>query len=352
MGVNAGAFFGITLCGYIGEKISWPFGFGLAGGFMLMGVLQFYLGQSIFGRIGLDRPAKKVVVADKNEDVHVVRDRLKVILIFSFFTIFFWFAYEQAGGSMTIFASAYTDRVLDGYHGFTFKIVNGLMTVIPTLILSVVMAKLFFNTANRYLFSNLILLTCISLIWGIVLWIFMREFALDQANIPASWFGGLTSFFIVILAPLFSKLWEKYWNPGGAVKFGLGLVFLGLGFVVLAYGALGVPSGAKTASVSIMFLVCAYLLHTMGELCVSPVGLSYISKLAPPRLLGVMFGVWFVNTAIANKLAGSLGSYIDHISTVYSLTTFFSIFAVIPILAGTVMIFMNRFILRKMHGVV
>jgi len=97
--------------------------------------------------------------------------------------------------------------------------------------------------------------------------------------------------------------------------------------------------------------VLAYLFHTMGELCVSPVGLSYISKLAPARLLGMMFGVWFIMTAIANKLAGMTGSLIDDISTTYSMSTFFLIFTLLPIGAGLGMMVINKWMLRKMHGV-
>ena len=126
---------------------------------------------------------------------------------------------------------------------------------------------------------------------------------------------------------------------------------LGLGFAALSYGSASIPAGAKTASVSMIFLIAAYFFHTMGELCLSPVGLSYISKLAPSRLLGLMFGVWFLNTAVANKLAGMTGSYIDHISEMYSLSTFFLIFTIIPIVAGLVLMSLNKWMEKKMHGI-
>lgn len=351
MGVNSGAFFGILLCGYIGEKISWPLGFGLAGIFMLLGAIQFYFAQGIFGEIGLSKSQRAEEMATEEAAPHIVADRLKAIFVFSFFTIFFWFAFEQAGGSMTIFAADYTDRTLAGTSGMAFKIVNSLMTVIPTFILSWLLVKLFAGTGKKYLMSNLLLVVCMGIIWSLVIWMLAREFALDQSNVPATWFGVLNSFFIVILAPMFSKLWDKYWNPSGPIKFGVGLVLLGLGFAALAYGSASIPAGAKTASVSMIFLVVAYLFHTMGELCISPVGLSYISKLAPPRLLGLMFGVWFVNTAIANKLAGVTGSYIDHISETYSMSTFFLIFTIIPITAGLVFMSLNKWMHKKMHGV-
>ena len=352
MGVNAGAFFGISLCGYIGEKISWPLGFGLAGAFMILGAIQFYFGQGIFGEIGLPKAQRSATVAPVEEAApHIVADRLKAICVFSFFTIFFWFAFEQAGGSMTIFAADYTDRTLVGTSGFAFKIINSLMTVIPTAILSWLLIKLFIGTAKRYLLSNLLLVLCIGLIWALVIWMLGREFSMENSSVPATWFNVLNSFFRVILAPMFTKMWDKYWNPSGPIKFGTGLILLGLGFAALSYGASSIPAGAKTASVSMIFLIAAYFFHTMGELCISPVGLSYISKLAPPRLLGLMFGVWFLNTAIANKIAGSTGSYIDRISETYSLSTFFLIFTIIPIGAGLVLMTLNKWMEKKMHGI-
>ena len=126
---------------------------------------------------------------------------------------------------------------------------------------------------------------------------------------------------------------------------------LGLGFAALAYGSLGIPDGAKTASVSIIWLILAYLLHTLGELCVSPVGLSYVSKLAPAKLVGLMFGIWFVANFIANTLAGVTGSFIDSISEKYGLSTFFLVFTVIPIAAAVILVILNPMMKRKMHGI-
>lgn len=353
MGVNAGAFFGISLCGYIGEKISWNLGFGLAGVFMILGAIQFWLSQGIFGTIGdkIDEAAKAAREVVDDTPANVVADRLKAICVFSFFTIFFWFAFEQAGGSMTIFAADYTDRSLQGTSGLVFKIINTAMTLIPAGILSWLLFKLYRSTAGKFAMANLSLAVAFAIIWGLCLWMLGREFLMDQSEVPATWFGVLNSFFIVVLAPMFSKMWEKHWNPSGPVKFGTGLVLLGLGFAVLSYGSAGIPQGAKTAQVSMMFLTLAYLFHTMGELCLSPVGLSYISKLAPTRLLGLMFGVWFLNSAIANKIAGSTGSYIDQISSAYSMSVFFLIFTIIPIAAGVVLMALTPVMKKWMHGV-
>lgn len=368
MGINAGAFLGILLCGYIGESVGWHYGFGLAGIFMFFGMLQFYFAQKIFGNIGL-KPSKvddlddmvedsiedtKEAVEDVLDDASeskVISDRLKVIGVFAFFTVFFWWAFEQAGGSMTIFAADYTDRVLEGSGAMTFKIVNTLLTVVPMLIITWVLLLLFKQTFEKYALSNILLGTSFIIIWGIVIWMLNREFAEDVAEVKASWFGILNSFFIIAFAPLFSKIWTSKYNPSGPVKFAIGLMLLGLGFAILAFGSMGIPLGAKTASVSMIFLVLAYLFHTLGELCISPVGLSYVSKLAPLRLVGMMFGVWFVANFIANLTAGWTGSFIDPIVENYGMSTFFLIFTLIPVGAGIVMLILNKTLVRMMHGI-
>ena len=362
MGINSGAFLGILLCGYIGEKIGWHFGFGLAGIFMFFGMLQFYFAQNIFGKIGLS-PKESQNFIQKDEEQKdqkeplstlskkVVRDRLIVIGVFSFFVIFFWWAFEQAGGSMTIFAADYTDRLLVGGDALTFKIFNTLLTVIPMLIITWVLLMLFKQTFSKFALSNIFLGTSFVIVWIVVIWMLDREFRSESTEVPASWFGILNSFYIITFAPLISKIWQSKFNPTGPIKFAIALILMGLGFAILSYGSLGIPLGAQKASVSMVFLILAYLFHTLGELCISPVGLSYVSKLAPVKLVGLMFGIWFVANFIANYMAGITGSYIDPIVEEYGMTTFFMIFTIIPVVAGMIMWMLNRTLLKMMHGV-
>lgn len=425
MGINAGAFLGILLCGYIGEKVGWSYGFGLAGIFMFFGMLQFYFGQKILGNIGLT-PKKNIPVTAlaeehtlapdmsksqaENDILEVYtkdpvntdrsriykwvgifillfgglyylsgepvfaflvgamiavngytltdpllsrqeKDRVWVIVILSFFTIFFWMAFEQAGGSMTIFAKDYTNNVLSGGEASFFKIANTLLTLAPLLIITWVLFLLAKRISRIYPLAIAFISISFVIIWGIAIWMLVKEGNSDVAAVPASWYGILNSFFIISFAPVFSKIWETKINPSGPVKFAIGLIFLGLGFGVLAYGGSEIPKGAQTASVSMIWLVLAYLLHTLGELCLSPVGLSYISKLAPGKLVGLMFGVWFGATAIANYLAGWTGSLIDKITAEYSISTFFLIYTILPIAAGVILIAITRAVLRMMHGI-
>jgi proton-dependent oligopeptide transporter, POT family len=356
MGVNAGAFLGILLCGYIGETYGFHWGFGLAGIFMFLGMLQFWFAQNIFGNIGLSK--KRQDSTSKTNDITLVkitpeiqRDRYIVVGILAFFTVFFWAAFEQAGGSMTIFANDYTNRVLEGTAATAFRITNTLITIVPLGIITYVLLLLFKMTFKNYPLSNFFLGVSFIIIWGIVIWMLKNQFNESSTEIPASWFGILNSFYIIAFAPLFSKIWESKYNPPASVKFGIGLILLGLGFGILAYGSAGIPSGAQTASVSIVWLVLAYLLHTLGELTLSPVGLSYLSKLVPATKIGLMFGLWYVAIGMGNKVAGSMGGMIDQITSEYSLTTFFLIFTLIPLVAGFLIITMTKKIKSLMHGV-
>ncbi len=378
MGINCGAFLGILLCGYLGETIGWHWGFGVAGIFMFFGMLQFYFAQNIFGSIGL-KPQKKVKEINeiKNDSpmTSTELDRIFVILVFSAATIFFWWAFEQAGGSMTIFANDYTDRNLTGEASLVFKIVNTVITIVPMLVITYVLIKLFQNIFQKYFLSNLFLGTSFIIIWAIILFmlgllpksisLFLIDYLeifkhyvpfewnlseVDDTEIPASWFSVLNSLFIIIFAPIFSMLWASKFNPSGPVKFSIGLTLLGFGFGFLAYGSMSIPYGAQTASVSIFWLVFAYLFHTLGELCVSPVGLSYVSKLAPIRLVGLMFGFWLLSSFFANLIGGFTGSYIDKISLKVGLTGFFLIFTLVPILIGSIIFLFRNNLIRRMHG--
>lgn len=426
MGVNAGAFLGIMLCGYIGETYSWSWGFGLAGIFMFFGMLQFYFSQNIFGNIGL-KPEKvettNTVADTKDEDgdkynpftrldsflifvvavigliwvindplskisgfnifnfsigtyggstvailfalvvfiyilvsriirySKVTRDRMIAVVIFAFFTIFFWASFEQAGGSMTIFAGDYTNRSLVGGAALSFKIINTLITIVPLVLITYVLFKLFQQTFAKFAIANLILGTSFVIIWAVVIWMISNQFSNPEVEVPASWFSILNSLFIITLAPLFSKLWESKYNPSGAIKYALGLLLLGAGFAFLAYGSSDIPSGAKAASVSMIWLIFAYLFHTLGELCISPVGLSYVSKLVPARMIAVMFGIWYLAVAIGNKTAGTMGGMIDDFTAQYSLSSFFLIFTLVPFIGSLILIIINPIIKKLMHGI-
>ena len=423
MGVNAGAFLGIMLCGWLGEKVGWSFGFGLAGIFMFLGMVQFYFAQPLFGSIG----EKPKVVKDKDSTLEtnnavqnpflpidyflilifiisalifiindplskiadidilnftilsmsdslffaltaflsfalllvlripryspIVRDRMIAFSIFSFFTIFFWAAFEQGAGSLPIFTRDYTNRILEGNSASIFKIIDLLVTVIPLIIITFVLISLIKKTVKKIPFSNFTLLFSFVIIWAIVIFKLSSEFQSTETEVPITWFAILNSLFIIIFAPLFTRWWDSSYNPPASVKYALGLILLGFGFGFLAFGAKDIPAGAQTASLSMMWLVLAYLFHTLGELCLSPMGLSYLSKLIPARMIAFMFGVYYLAIAIGNKLAHYVGGDIEKITQEYSLSYFFLIFTLIPIALGILSLFLHPLLKKLMHGV-
>ncbi|WP_298499515.1 peptide MFS transporter [uncultured Algibacter sp.] len=435
MGVNAGAFFGMMLCGYLAENIGWSYGFGLAGIFMLGGLIQFWLAKDLFGQIG-ERPSKiheVEIPQDLNEDKPIktiekleeeklnpfttldkvlivlsaiggllylfndpiskigninllpfslggldgsnatilialvlflyliisrmsrynpiIRDKIIAVAIFGIFTVFFFGAFEQSLGSMTLFARDYTARALTGNSALIFKIIDTVLTIVPLAIITWVLYLLFKKTFSKIPYSNIVLGATFAFLWYVVYYKINNEFSKETTEVGASWFGILNSFFIITLAPLFSRWWESKYNPSVAMKYGIGLILLGLGFGILVFGTMGIPQGAKSASVSMIFLILAYLFHTMGELCISPVGLSYLSKLVPGRMIGFMFGIWYLAIAIGQKAAGTMGGMIDKISEEHSLSTFFLIFTLVPAGVGVVSILLNPILKKLMHGV-
>ncbi len=170
----------------------------------------------------------------------------------------------------------------------------------------------------------------------------------NEIEITVSWFSILNSFFIIVFASFFSKWWESKYNPSAATKYALGLIIMAIGFGLLAWGSAGIQDGVK---VSMLWLILAYLFHTLGELCLSPVGLSYVSKLVPGRMIAFMFGMWYLAIAIGNKLAAVFGGQIENITKQYDLSTFFLIFTIIPLIAGVLVFLLNPVLKKLMHGV-
>jgi POT family proton-dependent oligopeptide transporter len=372
MGINAGAFLGIALCGWLGEKIGWSFGFGLAGIFMFFGALQFWFGQKIFGELGVrsvSTAEDKTSISPTAEQTKgeaattapavsklIERQRLIVIGVLAFFTIFFWLAFEQAGGSMTLFSDKFTDRNLAAGAGAEwFLWIDAILMFIPLGILTYVLWSLAKKTVAKYPLTIVFTGISFAIIWCIVIYKTLHDFTDENLEIPASWFGILNSFFIITFAPLFSRMWEslggKKYNPSGPQKFAIGLTLLGIGFAVLAYGASGIPKDAVTGSVSIIWLILAYFFHTMGELSLSPVGLSYVSKLSPKRLIGMMFGIWFFANFVAGLIGGMMGSSMETVQKEYGLSGFFLIFVFVAFGAAIMLLILNPILKRMMHGI-
>jgi POT family proton-dependent oligopeptide transporter len=254
MGINLGAFIAPLICGPLGQRVNWHYGFGAAGVGMTLGVIQYMFGKKHIAP-GLARHAKEEVderAAERAEGrsssfTHEEWRRISVIAILFFFSMLFWGAFEQAGSSLNLFA----DR-----------------------------------------------LTRLS---------FLRW------NFPSTLFQSVQPLFVIIFSPIFAWLWLRMGRhePSSPTKFGFGLFFVGLSFLLLVPGAaLAQSQGIK---VSPMWLIGVYLLQTFGELCLSPVGLSMVTKLAPPRIVGLMLGVFFLSISFGNKLGGYCAGFFDRL---------------------------------------
>jgi len=292
MGINLGAFLGSLACGFLGEVYGWKYGFGAAGVGMLLGLIVFVLGRPTLrgngespdparlrqrvmglpfewllyvfgigivaacwwmvqnqvvvgwalGFIGLSLLGYVIWIAVTKLDAHA-RDRIFAAMILMIGSVLFWALFEQAGSSLNLYTDRYVDRSLLGW------------------------------------------------------------------DVPASMFQSINAMYIVLLAPVFAALWtwlgRRGLEPSAPAKFGLAMVQLGGGFLVLVAGAAAVATGSLTP---VMFIFLIYLLHTTGELCLSPVGLSAMNRLAPSHMASLIMGSWFFASAFGNFTAGLISA--------------------------------------------
>ena len=418
MGVNAGAFLGMMLCGYLAATKGWSWGFGLAGIFMGLGTLQFVFAKPLMGDLGM---LKKEVHHEQSTDTdkrnpftlvdnvlivvvsvlgllyafndplsknhiydlfawvdtslmrgqnlvalvalllfvyllvsrilrydRIVRNRMFAVMSLAFFIIFFFITFEQAPSSLIIVARDYVDRSLSGEGLLVFNIINALLMLIPLLIISFVLIRLAMVTWKLIPLTNIVLFVCFLLIWGVAIYAIRSEFLKKTSEIAVSWFSVLNAFFVITLASSVSKIWSSKYNPSVAFKYGFGLFFVALGYLVVWFGAKGLGQDMK---ISMAYIILIYFFHTIGELFISPVGLSYVSKLVPHRMLAFMFGTWYLGIAIAQKVAATLGGQVVSITKEYGLSTFFLIFAGIAAGAGILVMLYNPVLKKLMHEV-
>ena len=342
MGINIGAFLGPLVCSFFAERVDWHLGFSLAGIGMVFGLIQYVRGtpalrgagelneealaqvaqgrrQLLYGLIGaavfcgavyalIAAGAVTMTVVGFAQATGVIvvilavlyfgsvmtftcRDKVERHRVFVIFLLFigaamFWSGFEQAGSSMNIYARDLTDRVIFGW------------------------------------------------------------------EVPTGWLQSVNPIFIILLAPVMGLLWVRLGarNPSIPVKFGAGLMLLGVGFLVLAWGSFYVPEGAESnpaLGVGMTWLVVTYFFHTVGELALSPVGLSSVTKLSPHRLVGQMMGTWFMGSALGNLVAGLVAGRIETLPP----EQLFAVVASIVVGAGVLFLLFAPLINRLTHGV-
>jgi proton-dependent oligopeptide transporter, POT family len=289
MGINLGAFIGPLIAGYLAQRVDWHLGFACAGFGMALGLIQYVLGkkrlQPALTRLSAKpRPdrTERVATPATTPAGGFTREewmRMAAIVIFFLAATLFWGAYEQAGSTLNLFADRYTRLEVMGF------------------------------------------------------------------SFPSSWFQSVQPIFVILLAPVFAWVWTRLGphEPSVPAKFALGVLFMGLSFLVL------VPAGAMAQSgegvrVSPWWLVASYAISELGELSLSPVGLSAVTKLAPLRIVGLMMGVWFLSNAAGNKLAGWAAGFFS--ST--PLNTLFGVVAGVLFAAALVMFVLVKPVRRLM----
>ena len=336
MSVNIGAFFGPLMVGHYAAAGNYKAAFWIAGAGMIIGLLTFILGYKKFlsgkGAAPKDKPVfykdpalwaivlaipmivlymkghhmasyisfavlaaayyvyNKKVKRTKTENTAPLtkeeKQKIAVIAILAFFSIFFWAAFEQAGAALNLFAYEYTDRVISLF-GYTWEI-------------------------------------------------------------PTNWFQSLNPLYVVIFAPLFSKLWielaKKGIEPSTPAKFVVSLWLIALAFAVMLVGAFVLVGDAK---ISLFFLAFTYLFQTFAELCISPVGKSMVTKLAPARYVSLLIGIWYLSNAVANKLAGVYSGYFQKISN----EQFFLWLVIVPLAVSGILMLSMKKIKQWMYGV-
>ncbi len=338
MGINLGAAASSLIVGYVGETYGWHYGFGLAGIGMLLGQLVFIGGQKYLEGVG-EAPEKKVFDVDApsenfflkifnqrnallwtalvalfglvftftvawdygllimglslavgiaivfyNESEPIEKDRLLVIYLSFLIIIVFWGAFEQAGGLMNVYAQQKTDRYLG--------------------------------------------------------WSFLNE-------VPATWFQSVNAIFILLFATLVGLFWN-WWRKRGlesssVFKMAIGVIIMGTGFLFMSAASMEYESAGKSA---MYWLIWAYLFHTLGELCASPVALSFITKLSPERYVAFMMGAYFAATGLGNKVAGLLGE----LSAEAGEFTIFTGIAIFCVIFGSLVILIIKPLKRLAHG--
>jgi POT family proton-dependent oligopeptide transporter len=297
-----------------------------------------------------------VVFSDKSLSV-LEKKRIAVIFIVSFFVVFFWSAFEQAGASLTFFADEQTDRSL----GLSIPVWSihllsaGLLYYVYTLYRKAATGLGADEGALRTTIFGLLALLAAGTVYGNVQLLMGGSSSLSMDTVPASLFQSLNSIFVVTLAPIFAWLWLKLGRhePSSPTKMAIGLLLLCFGYLWIAFGVNSVQPGIK---VSMIWLTGMYMMHTMGELCLSPIGLSLVNKLAPLKFASLLMAVWFLANAFANKLAGVLSAlYPDGKTTSFmgyqmnSLYDFFMLFVVMSGVAALILFLLTRWLQTLMR---
>ncbi len=330
MGINLGAFVAPLITAYLGENIDWHFGFGAAGVGMTLGLIQYLLGKSYLGSAGLYPAQESAESLAKDK-------RTFKLAATAFVAVMAIVAVLAVSGTVT-----FTEAGISTFYGWIL-----LATVVG--LFGWLFTRPYWTKDERgRLVTILVLFFAAAVFWsafeqaGSSLNLFARDNtnrSLFGREFPAGWFQALNPLLIIALAPGFAWLWiylaRKHKEPSAPGKFAIGLFFVGLGFVVMI-GAATLSAGGTQVGPSWLFLT--YLLHTIGELFLSPVGLSAMTKLAPVRVVSLMMGAWFLAASIGNYMAGFLLRFYES----FSLPALFGVVTTFALGAALIMALLVR----------
>lgn len=307
MGINLGSFLGITIVGYLGQKINWHLGFGAAALGMLLGLIAFRLGGNKYlnglGEVPEKAEATQESIAKSSSDKKLGYGLIALLIVFLSIlqltnTIDLTTAQGLAQGAGILIVS------ISVFYFLYILLAGGLTSQekkrVLVLMIFFLAAALFWSGFEQA---------------GSSLQIFAERHThrtIGTWQIPSSWFQNFNPLFILLFAPVLASLWirlaQRNQNPSTPVKFALGLLLMGAGFLVMVWGARVAVSGELASP---LFLSTTYFLHTIGELCLSPVGLSTYTKLAPKRYVSQLMGIWFVAASLGNLIAGLFAGNFD-----------------------------------------
>ncbi len=387
VGINIGAFLAGIVVGSVGENVNWHWGFGLAGIGMFIGQLTFIWGQKYLKGVG------DIIKETENQEVNtgpnmiqlyfkttsawltslililvvflvfdnvgylilftilsltggfglvvyrelgqIEKDRVLVLMLSFLMIIVFWGAFEQAGGLMNLYASDKTDR-------FTSLLTLDILFLIGiALLIGIGVYKAFKKAVSKFWFIGGFLLALVFL--GLRFYVFTT----DPYQVPATIFQSVNSFFIFTLAMAVAGFWYNWKLKGNEssslFKIAVGLIIMGVGFLFMSAASKQYDALGESA---MYWLILAYLFHTIGELCSSPVSLSFITKLAPARYVAIIMGVYWAATGLGNKLAGTLGE----LSQTWGEFEIFTGIAVFCVLFGLLAIAILKPLKRLTHG--
>ncbi|MCK5824602.1 MAG: peptide MFS transporter [Ichthyobacteriaceae bacterium] len=340
MGINLGAFIAPLTAGYVGETYGWQYGFALAGFGMILGAFWFFFRRFTLNNIGLPPRCDSDDSCTNLQNQDWVDILLYTIIALALSVGIVFLIENISAGALDIIIWVIG---LAAVGGIGFSIASG--------------------TKGSTEWSRVFVILILAM-FNIVFWSGFEQagstfnlFAVDQTDrmigsfeIPATWFQSVNAIAIFAIAPIFDILWGKLTNigknPPTPMKFGFALFMLALGFFVMSAGAKAGESGL----VSPLWLVAVYLLHTLGELMISPIGLSMITKLSPPKIISIMMGLWMGSIAMGNKLAAGMEGIAENFGFQPG-AEMFSFIAFQALVAGVIAIILTPVIKKMMKGI-